>query len=69
MESKSIARSSKTAGPTMAEEIVDEDAERSEDVCPCISFLLSSTVQPTVARSPYARELRHTFSPVILGAH
>lgn len=53
----------------LGKHLVDEDAERSEDVCPCISFLLSSTVQPTVTRSPYARELRHTFSPVILGAH
>ncbi len=48
---------------------MDEDAERSEDVCLGISFMFTSTVQPTVVRSPFAREIRHIVSPVILGAH
>lgn len=53
----------------LGKRLVDEDAESSEDVCLSISFLFTSTVQPTVARSPYARGLRHTFSPVVMGTH
>lgn len=47
----------------LGKHLVDEDAERSEDVCLGISIMFTSKVQP------FAREIRHIVSPVILGAH
>lgn len=47
----------------LGKRLVDEDSERSEDVCLGIPFLFISTVQRTVFRNPYTRENAIHFLP------